>query len=711
MCGIPSSAQSRRSHQYTPSVAVALTCGLAAIAAAIALTLAGSPLVIAGGNSVRPREIVAKTSGDRVFCQDGETLPADISALRAWITGDVKPNVSVRVWADSRIVSSGFQEGGWLGKVVTVPIAPVPHAISDARVCFTLGRTVEEIHLIGEPGRSAGAHGSTAKVRIEFLRRDGESWWSLARSVVRRLGLGRALEGWSATLVPLILMLILATIVSWTLLHQLGRPRGRCTARRLAPGPAWICACVAFLSAASWSILTPPFEATDEPSHFSYVQILAETASLPTASAGRFSPDELVALRDLGENSIHFNQAVGTISTDVQQRQLKRDLAGRYPRIARDAGVATPEPPLYYALEVVPYKLGSLIGNLLDQLALMRLLSALMAAFSAFFVYLFLRETLPASPWASTVGGLGMALAPLLGFISGEVNPDAMLCTVSAALFYCLARAFRRGLTVRRAIAIGVVLAIGFVTKLNFVGLAPGALLALLVLTRRAGRASGRPDYRPLAFALAIGLSPIGVYAIVNAASGHPLLGVASSGIELTKKPHGSVRAELSYIWQYFLPRLPGMSNDFPGVSPLRQLWFDRLVGDYGWLDTYFPRWVSSLALIFAGLIAALSLRALVAARLTLRSRVGELACYAAIGVGLLVLVGADSYLELPVRAGGYSEPRYLLPLAALFAAVFTLAARGAGRRWGPAVGTLLVLLILAHDVFSQLLVVGRYYV
>ena len=99
------------------------------------------------------------------------------------------------------------------------------------------------------------------------------------------------------------------------------------------------------------------------------------------------------------------------------------------------AGVAAPQPPLYYALETIPYYLGS-GGTLLDQLALMRLLSALLAGLTALFAFLFLREALPAVPWAWTVGGLCTALAPLVGFISGAVNPDAMLCAVSAALFY-----------------------------------------------------------------------------------------------------------------------------------------------------------------------------------------------------------------------------------------------------------------------------------
>jgi 4-amino-4-deoxy-L-arabinose transferase-like glycosyltransferase len=86
----------------------------------------------------------------------------------------------------------------------------------------------------------------------------------------------------------------------------------------------------------------------------------------------------------------------------------------------------------------------------------MRLFSALMAGLTALFSWLFIREALPAVPWAWTVGGLGVALMPLLGFISGALNPDAMLFAVCAALFFALARAFRRGLTLRLALAIGL---------------------------------------------------------------------------------------------------------------------------------------------------------------------------------------------------------------------------------------------------------------
>ena len=46
----------------------------------------------------------------------------------------------------------------------------------------------------------------------------------------------------------------------------------------------------------------------------------------------------------------------------------------------------------------------------------------------------------------------------------------------------------------------------------------------------------------------------------------------------------------------------------------------------------------------------------------------------------------------------------------ALGAVWLALAVRGAGRRWGAPVGAVIIVLFLAHDIFSQLLVIGRFY-
>jgi hypothetical protein len=46
------------------------------------------------------------------------------------------------------------------------------------------------------------------------------------------------------------------------------------------PSAAWMCALIALLNGVAWSIITPPFQGRDEPSHFAYVQQLAETGTL-----------------------------------------------------------------------------------------------------------------------------------------------------------------------------------------------------------------------------------------------------------------------------------------------------------------------------------------------------------------------------------------------------------------------------------------------
>jgi 4-amino-4-deoxy-L-arabinose transferase-like glycosyltransferase len=465
---------------------------------------------------------------------------------------------------------------------------------------------------------------------------------------------------------------------------------------------------VACINAVCWSILTPPFQVTDEPSHFAYTQQLAENVRLPATSGAGLSAEEEVVLKDLNQYEVREAPETRTMSTAGEQQHLQEDLDRHLSRHGSGGvGGAHSDPPLFYLLETIPYGLAS-GGTLLDQLEAMRLFSALMAGLTALFIFLFIRETLPGVRWAWTVGGLSVALAPMLGFISGGVNPDAMLIAVSAICFYCLARAFRRGLTRRLALVIGTMVAIGFLTKLNFIGLAPGIALGMIVLTVRASRTQGRAAYGSLGLALAIASAPVLLYAFANLLSGHAGLGIVSSTLKL-KGVQGSIFSKISYVWQLYLPRLPGMTNYFPGLSTTRDLWFNRGVGFYGWLDTTFPSWVENLAIVPAGVLVVLCARSLAIGGAALRKRGVEVAVYAAMGLGLLTLIGLSSYIDS--SEGLFADPRYLLPLLPLLGVGLALAARGAPRRLGPATGTLIILLFLAHNIFSQLLVAGRYYI
>jgi 4-amino-4-deoxy-L-arabinose transferase-like glycosyltransferase len=474
------------------------------------------------------------------------------------------------------------------------------------------------------------------------------------------------------------------------------------------PKAAWVCALVACLNAACWSLITPPFEAPDEPSHFAYAADLAETGKLPSGGVESFSPAEEIALRDLDQEQVRYSPENHTIFSAIQQRQLEHDLRLPLSRASSNAGVAATEPPLYYALETIPYYAGS-AGTILDRLALMRLFSALTAGLTTLFVFLFLRETLPRLPWAWTVGALGVAFAPLLGEMAGAVNSDALLYAVSAALFFCLARGFRRGLTPRLAAFTGAIIATGLLTKLNFFGLLPGAILGLLVLTARARHTSKKRAYRSLGLAGAIAATPPCLYIIFNLLTGRGAYGLLSPPIASTTAK-GSIFKEISYIWQFYLPRLPGMHDYFPGLSTTLQFWVNGFIGLYGWVDTVFPAWVYKVALVPVALLAILFVSGVLRNRSSLRPRLAELSVYGVMLVGLAALVGASDYLEFPGATGSYAQPRYLLPAAALYGAVLVLAARGAGRRWAPVVGASIVVLLIAHDVFSQLLEISRFY-
>lgn len=742
------------------SVRIALAVAMALVILAIVAVLSHSPLTVVGANAVEaPNLPNAYVSGGTTSCQSGGTIPSGTSAIRISLGASLGPRIAVEVFAGSHLVSGGMRPaGGGENVSSTVPVRPISSAVRNARICIRLGPSEEAIGIRGIVERTTGEPPSSrtesVNLRMEYLRPSSQSWWSRASSIIYRFGLGRAPSGmWVGFLV--IALMLAATVVvlhrtladlQWKMPDVVRGAAGRSTRRhlaaesisrdqtrspvpatrtsatrlvttarpsfhsphvfRLVPPTAWVCALVAFVSAACWSVVTPPFQATDEPTHFAYTQYAVEHGQLPTSRKGSISPEEEVVLVDLRQPLIRWHTENHTFSSAFEQRKLQEDLAWRPGRRGDGVGGSAADPPLYYLLEAVPYELAS-AGTLLDQLELMRLLSAALAALAALFVFLFIRESLPGVPWAWTVGGLSIALSPLLGSASGAVNPDSLLFAESAAIFYCLARGFRRGLTNRLAIAIGALIAAGFLTKPNFIGLMPGVALGLIVLTFRRGPVRGGPATSLLAIAIAA--SPVCIYIFANLLAGRPGLGTASENLSAAQGR--SVFSDLSYVWQSFLPRLPGMSNYFHGISAPIQLWFDRFVGLYGWLDTTFPLWVCTAAMFPACLIVLLAARALVAARASLRGRLVEIAVYIVMAVGLVALIASHAYLNASGEGGfGDAEPRYLLPLLPLLGVVVALAARGAGRRWGPAVGALVVVLFLSHDIFSQLIVVSRFY-
>jgi Predicted membrane protein (DUF2142) len=484
------------------------------------------------------------------------------------------------------------------------------------------------------------------------------------------------------------------------------RAQGASAGRRLAdrvrrlPMTAWVCALVAALNCLAWSLIVPAFQVPDEPDHYAYVEQLATHGRPPAndaAAIARLSSSEQALLIGLNTDRVRFHDYVPSLTTQAQQDALRGALDAE-PSRGDGNGVSlagSPQPPLYYALQVPAYAVGA-SGSPLLSLQLMRLFSALLGGVTVLCVFLFLREALPAQPWTWTVGALGVAFQPLFGFISGGVNPDALLFATAAALFLCLARGFRRGLTPALALATGAALACGLLTKLNFAGLVPGALVALVVLGVRAEGARSPRALRLPALAAAVAAVPALLMVLANVAVwGRDATG-ATTGV-FRPVVGASLGGGLRYLLHFY-------------GGELRRLWVRGFVGWYGWVDTAFPGWVYGAGLGLLAAVALLAVVALVRARAAVRSRLAELLAYALMAAGLLAVIGANSYNLHLRQAGGAGQTRYLLPLLALYAGVLVLATRALGRRWAPLIGIALVLLTLADDVFSQLLVIARYY-
>jgi Predicted membrane protein (DUF2142) len=694
---------------------VCLAIGLLALAVGLALALSHSAQPRTGTNGVWPQFPLGALGPGQRICQAGELLPADTARVQFAVqpTQRVGPRIAVTLSRGGRTLArTSMLVAARNGALASAPVQPRAQDLDAVRVCLAVaGRG--RVELIGGPTPAntgqltANGRATGASIPITYVQADAASWWSRASTVSDRMGLGRGDwgGGWVAWLAAALLLGSLALVV-------LALVRGV-----IAPTGDWrllaaAIAAVAVLNAAAWALITPAFQVPDEQTHAAYAQQVAESGRPPVARRGdeRLAPELVAAMAGTRFGSLDARTFAAAVTSPLQQRRLEAALHGGLARRSPNdtAGPAAPEPPLYYALEAIPYRLAS-GATLLDRLLLMRLCSALLAGVTALFAFLFVRECLPRRPWAWTVGALGVALHPLVGFVSGGVNPDALLFAICAALFYMLAVAFRRGLTPRRAAWIGGLLALGIVGKINFYGLVPGALLAVVLAARASagGLANGRA-LRLVGVAVGIAVAPYLLLTLLDHVAWDRGWILAHTPAE-RPEDHGDLGGQLSYLWQVFLPRLPGQSTAFPDFYPGWQLWLKGFFGKFGWTVVNYAEWAYRLAALVLGIVAALALRTLVRRRALVRERLPELVGYAAMAAGLLLLIGMVALRGFAPGVQGAIQGRYLLPLLPLFGALLALAVRGAGR-WGRAVGVALVLACVAWSVFGQLLTVAWFY-
>lgn len=208
-------------------VPVALCAGLALMVVAVAVTLTRSPPTVAASNSIRLNTTLAKTNQSAHACQREGVLPSGTTGVRLSLFASYGPRITVKILSGGRVLTSGLRGAGWNGRIPTIPLKPVRHSVSDVDLCFTLGSTGGLVNIDGSetrPGEAAiGGSGQrlNGRMRVEYLRPGNRSWWSLATSVARRIGLGHWAAGTWIVLLEIALMAAVVGGVSWLTVKEL----------------------------------------------------------------------------------------------------------------------------------------------------------------------------------------------------------------------------------------------------------------------------------------------------------------------------------------------------------------------------------------------------------------------------------------------------------------------------------------------------------
>ena len=385
--------------------------------------------------------------------------------------------------------------------------------------------------------------------------------------------------------------------------------------------------------------------------------------------------------------------------TDAALRALGNDRAKPLERRGGPPTRGSARNPLYSAWTAVPYAL-SRQAPLVDRLALMRLFGVplLLATIAA--CWALAAEVVPGSGLAPVVAGGVAAMQPQLAFVSGVVNPDGLLVALVSLFCLVAARTLRRGLSRTRIGGLLLLALAATATHYRGAVLIPCAVV-VIVLAIPWGELA--PDARRRA-ARRSALVLVAVLGIAAAAL------VAAPGLTPYNGRPGSIREFASYVWQFYLPPLPFMSDPLGGDYGLREV-LETMWGAFGSLEVRYPSWVIDgvagvLVAAAAGVVvAALRRRPPVAAGRRLLLFVAALVMFSlaslhVVAYRLLLVDPSD-----PIIVG-----RHLLVLIAPLSLGLALAVTAWGRRAGGIVAALLLGSLSALDIAALGLTTARFY-
>jgi 4-amino-4-deoxy-L-arabinose transferase-like glycosyltransferase len=397
---------------------------------------------------------------------------------------------------------------------------------------------------------------------------------------------------------------------------------------------------------------------------------------------------------------------------EAQERAYHRQLDEWPGTLSRSSGggfqqATSSHSPLFYALASPAY-LATESLSVPSQVTAIRLFTCLLAALTALFAYLTMRELMPQRQWAAVLAGLFVAFQPMFGFIGGAINNDNGINTAAALITYLLIRGLRRGLTWRLALALGAVLAIAPIIKGTGYFFYPVAAVALLGMLLR-GR--DRRVVLSLVVVAVTGIACIIAWGLIAPTFGRTVI-TAPSGNDATadilavRDPIGYV----AYVWQLFFPPIFGMVNIYAQRLPFVSIYVVRGWGAFGWYAIVFPLWMTAVISVVLGVVTAMMVKAMWHFRALARRFGWEALVLFAIPIGVFLGVEAVYASNIP-RPGPVAEQgRYIFPAAVSLAAGTVVACFAFGRRYALQIGTVLLVALIGLSLYSRVLEIAGFY-
>lgn len=457
----------------------------------------------------------------------------------------------------------------------------------------------------------------------------------------------------------------------------------------------------------AWDVALPAFQGPDEDTHFAYLQYLAETGRLPSASSG---PTAYSSEQEQGMTWLNINPLRGNLGgrpawseADLKEwHEIQHKLAPGSRANGSGPNPVAKNPPLYYAAMSIPYRLLVWLP-LLKRLFILRLFNALCYLATIALTWLIAGELFGRARFKQLLAAGVVALEPQLAFMSAVINPDSLLIALTTAFLLATIRLVQRGPSMARVLSASALAAAAVLTHGR--GL---VTLPVLAVTLVAAYVAHRPSLREAFARAGAAAATVGVafvaYVLFGRASGAGSL-YAGQVSGFNSGPGFNLRQFLSSIYQFYFPKLASLQPRLGPPYGYRQVFIETFYGTFGWLEVTFKPRVYDALQVFSALGLVGFYTAIVVCWRRLWRRWPVVVVMLSLLLVTLLFLHYVSYRDL-LSSGG-AEPlivgRYLLPMISLFGVAIAFTIGALPRR----AGVLAAAAILAAGVLLSLTGLG----